>query len=163
LRIITQLRACSYVSDFAHISCVVQISQGAYPHAAIRTIFHLVVLQEADLPADRPYVFGYHPHGTYSLLSFMRHITESTGIIGMYVPAGFLAFLNSLHIGAHWRPSPQKVQSNVSLLDAPELSPPQRLASLQPFPASNRTSLRSRAISKYRCIAMSYSRSGYVA
>ncbi|KAJ9100023.1 hypothetical protein QFC19_005841 [Naganishia cerealis] len=23
------------------------------------------IIKEADLPADRPYVFGYHPHGTY--------------------------------------------------------------------------------------------------
>ena len=23
----------------------------------------LIVIQEGDLPADRPYLFGYHPHG----------------------------------------------------------------------------------------------------
>jgi len=34
---------------------------------------HELIWQEADLPPDRPYLFGYHPHG----------------IIGMYAQFGF--------------------------------------------------------------------------
>lgn len=38
--------------------------------------------QEADLPADRPYLFGYHPHGKHTMVD---EWTNGSGIIGMYV------------------------------------------------------------------------------
>lgn len=44
-------------------------------------------LQEADLPADRPYVFGYHPHGARPInrshVIFANFTARATGIIGM--------------------------------------------------------------------------------
>src|SRR5712691_6289452 len=33
-----------------------------------RLISFIYGLQECDLPADRPYLFGYHPHGKVSVL-----------------------------------------------------------------------------------------------
>ncbi|KIY65800.1 DAGAT-domain-containing protein [Cylindrobasidium torrendii FP15055 ss-10] len=35
--------------------------------------------KEADLPADRPYVFGYHPHGIIGMGAFATFATEATG------------------------------------------------------------------------------------
>ncbi|KAL0576752.1 diacylglycerol O-acyltransferase 1 [Marasmius crinis-equi] len=34
---------------------------------------------EADLPADRPYVFGYHPHGIIGMGAITAFATEATG------------------------------------------------------------------------------------
>ncbi|KAJ8482984.1 hypothetical protein ONZ45_g14756 [Pleurotus djamor] len=36
-------------------------------------------LKEADLPPDRPYVFGYHPHGIIGMGAFATFATEATG------------------------------------------------------------------------------------
>ncbi|KAK7038711.1 diacylglycerol O-acyltransferase 1 [Paramarasmius palmivorus] len=36
-------------------------------------------LKEADLPADRPYVFGYHPHGIIGMGAIATFATEATG------------------------------------------------------------------------------------
>ncbi|KAG6877538.1 hypothetical protein C0993_006231 [Termitomyces sp. T159_Od127] len=36
-------------------------------------------LKEADLPADRPYVFGYHPHGIIGMGALATFATEATG------------------------------------------------------------------------------------
>ncbi|EKM81559.1 hypothetical protein AGABI1DRAFT_118672 [Agaricus bisporus var. burnettii JB137-S8] len=38
-------------------------------------------LQETDLPPDRPYVFGYHPHGVGALVTFA---TEATGFSSLF-------------------------------------------------------------------------------
>ncbi|KAF7370987.1 DAGAT-domain-containing protein [Mycena sanguinolenta] len=35
--------------------------------------------QEADLPADRPYLFGYHPHGIIGMGAVATFATEATG------------------------------------------------------------------------------------
>jgi len=37
------------------------------------------LLKEADLPADRPYVFGYHPHGIIGMGALATFATEATG------------------------------------------------------------------------------------
>lgn len=36
-------------------------------------------LKECDLPADRPYVFGYHPHGIIGMGAMATFATEATG------------------------------------------------------------------------------------
>ncbi|KDR80878.1 hypothetical protein GALMADRAFT_1112943 [Galerina marginata CBS 339.88] len=36
-------------------------------------------LKEADLPPDRPYVFGYHPHGIIGMGALATFATEATG------------------------------------------------------------------------------------
>ncbi|RDB18532.1 Diacylglycerol O-acyltransferase 2B [Hypsizygus marmoreus] len=36
-------------------------------------------LKEADLPADRPYVFGYHPHGIIGMGALATFATDATG------------------------------------------------------------------------------------
>jgi len=36
-------------------------------------------LKEVDLPADRPYVFGYHPHGIIGMGALVTFATEATG------------------------------------------------------------------------------------
>ncbi|KAF8806928.1 DAGAT-domain-containing protein [Phlegmacium glaucopus] len=37
------------------------------------------LLKEGDLPADRPYVFGYHPHGIIGMGALATFATEATG------------------------------------------------------------------------------------
>lgn len=37
------------------------------------------LLKEADLPADRPYVFGYHPHGIIGMGALATFATEAAG------------------------------------------------------------------------------------
>ncbi|WVR08931.1 hypothetical protein IAU60_005990 [Kwoniella sp. DSM 27419] len=44
-----------------------------YPCRLTRTL-----LQEADLPPDRPYLFGYHPHGIIGMGAFATFATEGT-------------------------------------------------------------------------------------
>ncbi|WVF65408.1 hypothetical protein IAT40_000135 [Kwoniella sp. CBS 6097] len=36
------------------------------------------IIKEADLPADRPYLFGYHPHGIIGMGAFATFATEGT-------------------------------------------------------------------------------------
>uniref|UniRef100_A0A0W0FS70 diacylglycerol O-acyltransferase n=1 Tax=Moniliophthora roreri TaxID=221103 RepID=A0A0W0FS70_MONRR len=38
-----------------------------------------LICVEADLPADRPYVFGYHPHGIIGMGALATFATEATG------------------------------------------------------------------------------------
>ncbi|VDC05025.1 unnamed protein product [Peniophora sp. CBMAI 1063] len=40
--------------------------------------------KEADLPADRPYVFGYHPHGIIGMGAIATFATEATGFSEAY-------------------------------------------------------------------------------
>ncbi|KZS94498.1 DAGAT-domain-containing protein [Sistotremastrum niveocremeum HHB9708] len=40
--------------------------------------------KEADLPPDRPYVFGYHPHGIIGMGAFATFATESTGFSSQF-------------------------------------------------------------------------------
>jgi 2-acylglycerol O-acyltransferase 2 len=42
------------------------------------------LVKEADLPADKPYVFGYHPHGIIGMGAFATFATESTGFGQQY-------------------------------------------------------------------------------
>jgi len=42
------------------------------------------LLKEADLPADRPYVFGYHPHGIIGMGALATFATEATGFSKTY-------------------------------------------------------------------------------
>ncbi|KAK1922597.1 diacylglycerol acyltransferase [Papiliotrema laurentii] len=37
------------------------------------------IVKEADLPSDRPYLFGYHPHGIIGMGAFATFATEGTG------------------------------------------------------------------------------------
>ncbi|KAF8548717.1 DAGAT-domain-containing protein [Imleria badia] len=37
------------------------------------------LMKECDLPADRPYVFGYHPHGIIGMGAMATFATEATG------------------------------------------------------------------------------------
>ncbi|ORY33084.1 diacylglycerol acyltransferase-domain-containing protein [Naematelia encephala] len=41
-------------------------------------------LQEADLPADRPYLFGYHPHGIIGMGAFATFATEGTNFSQLF-------------------------------------------------------------------------------
>lgn len=41
--------------------------------------FPIHLHKTCDLPADRPYIFGYHPHGIISLGAFCNFATEATG------------------------------------------------------------------------------------
>ncbi|KAJ9123312.1 hypothetical protein QFC22_001511 [Naganishia vaughanmartiniae] len=48
---------------------------GYYP---VRFVLSAFIIKEADLPPDRPYVFGYHPHGIIGTGAFANFGTEST-------------------------------------------------------------------------------------
>lgn len=37
------------------------------------------MIKEAELPADKPYVFGYHPHGIIGTGAFVNFATDATG------------------------------------------------------------------------------------
>lgn len=41
--------------------------------------FPIHLHKTCDLPPDRPYIFGYHPHGIISLGAFCNFATEATG------------------------------------------------------------------------------------
>ncbi|CCM02654.1 uncharacterized protein FIBRA_04758 [Fibroporia radiculosa] len=43
-----------------------------------------LVLKTCDLPTDRPYVFGYHPHGIIGMGALCTFGTESTGFSELY-------------------------------------------------------------------------------
>ncbi|TFK69122.1 DAGAT-domain-containing protein [Pluteus cervinus] len=57
-------------SQFARSSIFFQYFADYYPAS---------FLKEADLPADRPYVFGYHPHGIIGMGAVATFATEATG------------------------------------------------------------------------------------
>lgn len=63
------------------LSCFVD--QGTFVCSLVRetTLTHayIVRIQEVDLPPDRPYIFGYHPHGIISQGAFANYATEGTG------------------------------------------------------------------------------------
>lgn len=46
--------------------------------------FPIHLHKTCDLPADRPYIFGYHPHGIISLGGFGNFATEATGFEKLY-------------------------------------------------------------------------------
>ncbi|KAG8898430.1 diacylglycerol O-acyltransferase 1, partial [Tulasnella sp. 417] len=57
-------------------------------------------LQEVDLPADRPYVFGYHPHGIIGMGAFATFATESTGFSKAFpgIKPHLLTLASNFHI-----------------------------------------------------------------
>lgn len=72
-----RLLSCQ-VSHFEHLLRIARLmtslfskrdqSMEAKPSSVLRNTNEIRFYdQEADLPPDRPYVFGYHPHGMYSL------------------------------------------------------------------------------------------------
>lgn len=42
------------------------------------------MIKEADLPPDRPYVFGYHPHGIIGTGAFANFATDGTGFSTLF-------------------------------------------------------------------------------
>ncbi|KAH7890989.1 diacylglycerol acyltransferase-domain-containing protein [Phlebopus sp. FC_14] len=52
---------------------------------------------ECDLPADRPYVFGYHPHGSGAIATFA---TEATGFSAAFpgIRPHLLTLTNNFHV-----------------------------------------------------------------
>lgn len=46
--------------------------------------FPIRLHKTCDLPPDRPYIFGYHPHGIISLGAFCNFATEATGFSEKY-------------------------------------------------------------------------------
>ncbi|KAG8877932.1 diacylglycerol O-acyltransferase 1 [Tulasnella sp. 332] len=54
---------------------------------------------EVDLPADRPYVFGYHPHGIIGMGAFATFATEATGFSKHY--PGIIPHLLTLSSNFH--------------------------------------------------------------
>ncbi|BEJ15231.1 hypothetical protein CspHIS471_0409980 [Cutaneotrichosporon sp. HIS471] len=46
--------------------------------------YPITTVKEADLPADRKYVFGYHPHGIISMGAACTFATESTGFSELF-------------------------------------------------------------------------------
>lgn len=42
------------------------------------------MMKEQDLPADRPYIFGYHPHGIISMGALATFATEATGFASAF-------------------------------------------------------------------------------
>ncbi|KAI9168553.1 diacylglycerol O-acyltransferase 1 [Blastocladiella emersonii ATCC 22665] len=50
----------------------------------MRDFFPAVLIKEADLDADRNYVFGYHPHGVISLGAWINFATEANGFSGLF-------------------------------------------------------------------------------
>jgi len=58
------------------------------------------LIKSADLPPDRPYVFGYHPHGIIGMGAFATFGTESTGFSQKYpgIRPHLLTLTNNFHI-----------------------------------------------------------------
>lgn len=45
----------------------------------LRDYFPISLVKTADLPTDRPVLFGYHPHGVLSQGAFINFATNATG------------------------------------------------------------------------------------
>lgn len=58
------------------------------------------LLKECDLPADRPYVFGYHPHGIIGMGALATFATEATGFSKAYpdIKPHLLTLTNNFHV-----------------------------------------------------------------
>ncbi|KAG2072443.1 DAGAT-domain-containing protein [Suillus decipiens] len=58
------------------------------------------LLKECDLPADRPYVFGYHPHGIIGMGALATFATEATGFSKAFpgIKPHLLTLTNNFHI-----------------------------------------------------------------
>lgn len=69
--LVSTRRACLVSESIA----LTHTRAGYYP---VRT------LKEADLPADRKYVFGYHPHGIISMGALCTFATEATGFSELF-------------------------------------------------------------------------------
>ncbi|KAG8975066.1 diacylglycerol O-acyltransferase 1 [Tulasnella sp. 425] len=67
---------------------------GYYPASLIKAS------AEVDLPADRPYVFGYHPHGIIGMGAFATFATESTGFSEAFpgIKPHLLTLASNFHI-----------------------------------------------------------------
>jgi hypothetical protein len=52
-------------------------------HSYIHVKAVLNSLQEFDLPADRPYLFGYHPHGMLMSSSAFNLSLDAFSILGI--------------------------------------------------------------------------------
>jgi 2-acylglycerol O-acyltransferase 2 len=46
--------------------------------------YPIITVKEADLPSDRKYVFGYHPHGIISMGAACTFATEATGFSKLF-------------------------------------------------------------------------------
>ncbi|KAF8316667.1 diacylglycerol acyltransferase [Clavulina sp. PMI_390] len=64
---------------------------GYYPQKLVKT---------QDLPPDRPYVFGYHPHGIIGMGAFATFATEGTGFSKAFpgIKPHLLTLTNNFHI-----------------------------------------------------------------
>ncbi|EGN97010.1 hypothetical protein SERLA73DRAFT_185286 [Serpula lacrymans var. lacrymans S7.3] len=58
------------------------------------------LLKECDLPADRPYVFGYHPHGIIGMGAMATFATEGTGFSEAFpgIKPHLLTLVNNFHV-----------------------------------------------------------------
>ncbi|KIK93533.1 hypothetical protein PAXRUDRAFT_509420 [Paxillus rubicundulus Ve08.2h10] len=58
------------------------------------------LMKECDLPADRPYVFGYHPHGIIGMGALATFATEATGFSLAYpgIQPHLLTLSNNFHV-----------------------------------------------------------------
>ncbi|KAJ8586171.1 diacylglycerol acyltransferase [Rhizopogon salebrosus TDB-379] len=58
------------------------------------------LLKECDLPADRPYVFGYHPHGIIGMGALATFATEATGFSKAFpgIKPHLLTLTNNFHV-----------------------------------------------------------------
>jgi len=56
--------------------------------------------KECDLPADRPYVFGYHPHGIIGMGALATFATEATGFSKAFpgIKPHLLTLTNNFHV-----------------------------------------------------------------
>lgn len=55
---------------------------GLWKHFA--QYYPILLKKETDLPPDRPYVFGYHPHGIIGMGAIANFATESTGFSQLF-------------------------------------------------------------------------------
>jgi 2-acylglycerol O-acyltransferase 2 len=49
-----------------------------------RDYFPISLVKSADIPADRPYIFGYHPHGIIAIGALTNFATEATGFSRLF-------------------------------------------------------------------------------
>ena len=66
----------------------------------MRDYFPISIVKTADLPADRNYVFGYHPHGVMCLGAVINFCTEATDFSKLF--PGIMPFLLTLRMQFFW-------------------------------------------------------------
>ena len=66
----------------------------------MRDYFPISLVKTADLPADRNYVFGYHPHGVMCLGAVINFCTEATDFSKLF--PGITPFLLTLRMQFFW-------------------------------------------------------------